>query len=55
MTYSTLPLVKNGKATGYMSVQTKPSIAQVREAEQLYKDSKNGNLNNVKLRRCGEP
>ncbi len=44
------PVIENGKTTGYMSVRTKPSAAQVRQAEQLYKELKNGNPNKVKLR-----
>lgn len=44
------PVIENGQATGYMSVRTKPSVAQIRQAEQLYKDFKNGNPNNLKLR-----
>jgi aerotaxis receptor len=44
------PVVENGKATGYMSVRTKPSVVQVRQAELLYKELKNGNPNKLKLR-----
>ncbi len=44
------PVIENGKATGYMSVRTKPSVAQIRQAEQLYKELKDGNPNRLQLR-----
>lgn len=43
------PVIEKGKAIGYMSVRTKPSNAQIRDAEQLYKELKNNNPNDIKL------
>ena len=36
------PVVRGGHVTGYMSVRTKPSLDEVRAAEQLYRDFRQG-------------
>lgn len=37
------PVVEGGQAVGYISVRTKPSRAQVQEAQTLYQEIRNGN------------
>ena len=44
------PVLENGQATAYMSVRTKPSLDQVREAATLYAEFKAGNPRGLVLR-----
>ncbi len=44
------PVLENGQATGYMSVRTKPTREQVREAATLYAEFKAGNPRGLVLR-----
>ena len=37
-----IPIVRNGRQTGYMSVRTKPSAAEIAAAGELYKDFREG-------------
>ena len=37
-----IPVVRNGRVQGYMSVRTKPSAEEVRETEQLYRQFREG-------------
>lgn len=43
------PVIENGKAVGYVSVRTKPSIEQVQEASRLYAAMNSGNPNQITL------
>lgn len=43
------PVIENGKAVGYVSVRTKPSVAQVQEASRLYAAMNSGNPNQITL------
>jgi aerotaxis receptor len=43
------PVIENGKPVGYLSVRTKPSREQVREADALYREFKNGNPRNLRI------
>ena len=45
------PLVENGVVTGFVSVRSKPSKAQIRQAEYLYKEMKQGKAMADLLRR----
>ncbi|MFA9273993.1 MAG: methyl-accepting chemotaxis protein [Candidatus Aquirickettsiella gammari] len=44
------PVIENGKAVGYLSVRTKPSVSQVQEASRLYAAIKNGNPEKIELK-----
>jgi len=48
------PVVENGQVTGYMSVRTKPSRAQVEQAARLYREIREGNPNGIAIRQ-GKP
>ncbi len=48
------PVVENGQVTGYMSVRTKPSRAQVEQAARLYQEIREGNPNRIAIRQ-GKP
>ena len=39
------PITENGQVSGYMSVRTKPSTAQIQQAERLYQDIRSGRAN----------
>lgn len=41
---NTIPVVREGKVQGYMSVRTKPSVEDVRQAEALYRDFNEGRV-----------
>jgi aerotaxis receptor len=41
------PVVEKGRVTGYMSVRTKPSRAQIEQASKLYREIKAGNPDKV--------
>ena len=43
------PVIENGRASGYMSVHTKPKQKQIDEARQLYRDITGGNPNRLAL------
>jgi aerotaxis receptor len=43
------PIIENGKPVGYLSVRTKPSRAQVREADALYREIKAGNPRRLRI------
>ncbi|AUG52839.1 methyl-accepting chemotaxis protein [Thalassospira marina] len=43
------PVVNDGKVVGYISIRTKPTVEQKREAEQTYADLRNNAGNNVAL------
>nr|WP_315256478.1 methyl-accepting chemotaxis protein [uncultured Duganella sp.] len=43
------PVIENGKPVGYLSVRTKPTREQVREADGLYREFKNGNPRNLRI------
>ena len=45
------PMLEHGRATGYMSVRTKPSRAQVEQAERLYRDMNEGRARHLTIRR----
>ncbi|MDF3838831.1 methyl-accepting chemotaxis protein [Cupriavidus basilensis] len=40
-----MPLIRNGKPVGYMSVRTKPTREEIGAAENLYRDFRDGNAN----------
>jgi aerotaxis receptor len=44
------PVIENGKAVGYVSVRTKPSVSQIQEASRLYAAINNGNPENIELK-----
>jgi len=44
------PLLEDGRVTGYMSVRTRPSRAQVEAAENLYRALREGKAGNVTVR-----
>ena len=44
------PVIENGHPIGYMSVRTKPTREQVKEAAALYKSFKDGNSANLAIR-----
>jgi len=48
------PVVEKGQVTGYMSVRTKPSRAQVEQAARLYREIREGNPNRIAIRQ-GKP
>jgi len=43
------PIIENGKPVGYLSVRTKPSRVQVREADALYREFKDGNPRRLRI------
>jgi aerotaxis receptor len=43
------PVIENGKPVGYLSVRTKPSREQVREADALYREIKAGNPRHLRI------
>ncbi|OEZ56702.1 PAS domain-containing methyl-accepting chemotaxis protein [Duganella sp. HH105] len=43
------PVIEQGKPVGYLSVRTKPSRAQVREADALYRQFKAGNPQRLRI------
>ena len=43
------PVIENGKPVGYLSVRTKPSREQVREADALYREFKAGNPRKLRI------
>jgi len=43
------PVIENGKPVGYLSVRTKPSREQVREADALYREIKAGNPRRLRI------
>ncbi|MYM33130.1 PAS domain-containing protein [Duganella sp. FT50W] len=43
------PVIENGKPVGYLSVRTKPTREQVREADGLYREIKNGNPRGLRI------
>jgi aerotaxis receptor len=43
------PIIENGKPVGYLSVRTKPSRVQVREADALYHEIKAGNPRRLRI------
>ncbi|TFW22287.1 methyl-accepting chemotaxis protein [Duganella callida] len=43
------PVIENGKPVGYLSVRTKPSRQQVREADALYREIKGGNPRRLRI------
>jgi len=43
------PLVENGQISGYISIRTKPSRAQVEQAEKLYADIREGRAGHLRL------
>ena len=45
-----VPIVRNGQAMGYMSIRTKPTREEVREAERLYRAMNEGRTTNLTLR-----
>ncbi|NVD96904.1 PAS domain-containing methyl-accepting chemotaxis protein [Massilia sp. BJB1822] len=44
------PVIEGGRPVGYMSVRTKPSREQVRQADELYRELRNGNPRGLMLR-----
>ncbi len=44
------PVIESGRATGYMSVRSKPTRAQITVAERLYRDIASGNVNRVAIK-----
>ena len=44
-----IPVVRNGSATGYMSVRTKASREEIQNAEALYRDFREGKAGNVQF------
>jgi aerotaxis receptor len=44
------PVMENGQATGYMSIRTKPSRAQIEQADQLYRRIVAGNSDGIVIR-----
>ncbi|MBC3830860.1 PAS domain-containing protein [Undibacterium amnicola] len=44
------PVIENGKAVGYVSVRTKPSVSQIQEASRLYSSINKGNPENLELK-----
>nr|WP_315481325.1 methyl-accepting chemotaxis protein [uncultured Undibacterium sp.] len=44
------PVIENGKAVGYVSVRTKPSVSQIQEASRLYAAINKGNPENLELK-----
>ncbi|NRR30739.1 PAS domain-containing protein [Oxalobacteraceae bacterium] len=44
------PVIENGRATGYMSVRSKPERAQIEAAERVYRDIVAGNAKRIALR-----
>lgn len=45
-----VPIVRNGQPTGYMSIRTKPSREEIREAEILYRAMNEGRATRLTLR-----
>ena len=45
------PVIEAGRPVGYMSVRTKPSRAQVAQADQLYREIREGNPRRLRLER----
>ena len=45
------PVIEAGRAVGYMSVRTKPSREQVAQAEQLYRELREGNPRRLRIER----
>ncbi|NYE62963.1 aerotaxis receptor [Duganella sp. 1224] len=43
------PVIENGKPVGYLSVRTKPSREQVREADALYREISQGNPRQLRI------
>jgi aerotaxis receptor len=43
------PVIENGKPVGYLSVRTKPSREQVRQADALYREIKGGNPRRLRI------
>jgi aerotaxis receptor len=43
------PVYRNGRLSGYISVRTKPTAAEVRETEKLYADFREGRANHLGL------
>ncbi len=44
------PIWENGQITGYMSLRTRPSAAQVQEAESLYRRIRNGSAKGITIK-----
>ncbi len=44
------PVIENGRATGYMSIRSKPSRAQITLADRLYRDIANGNVKGIAIK-----
>lgn len=44
------PVIEDGKPVGYMSVRTKPSRAQINEADQLYRRFRDGHARGLAIR-----
>ncbi|AKU23092.1 methyl-accepting chemotaxis protein [Massilia sp. MB5] len=44
------PVIEGGRPVGYMSVRTKPNREQVRQADELYRELRNGNPRGLMLR-----